>query len=101
MKDNFFMVSRKANIKRLMAFIRENGFKTNCPKCNNELDQKIGFVKCNKCNAEWPVLTRTALLARFAIDFGATKKTIIDYLEVLQDAGQIMYVSEKDSYQAL
>jgi hypothetical protein len=101
---NFFKQERKATLKRLLDFIKANGYKSTCPECGSVLDNtRPRVLECPKCKPTrtWPCLPKTLLIGRFIFDDGGTKHTVNQYLNDLTDGGFIEYNSEKGTYEAL
>lgn len=102
MKENFFMVAKKANMRKLLDFIKENGHKDTCPDCNQQLTEKsFEQLTCPKCKKNFLMLKKTKIIGLFIYQTGSSKRTVEDYLTELQDAGKLEYVAEKDTFRVI
>lgn len=102
--QNFFKQERKATLKRLLAFVRQKGYKETCPECGAKLDESTPRVlSCPNCKPlkSWPCLPGKMLIAQFMFGDGGTKHTVRQYVDDLLDAGFIQFRADKDTYEAL
>ena len=90
-------------MRNLLDFVNHNGCRLTCWKCGADLVYDDAKTKgtCSKCGLEHPFMRANKLIAMFVFRTGATSKTIKEYLDDLQNAGMIDYVSLYDSYRAL
>ena len=100
--QNFFKQERKATLKRLLEFIKKNGYKEKCPECGAKLDNSKPYVlTCPDCKPvkSWPLWDKTVLLARFRFGDGGRKHTINQYIADLLEAQYIREIN--GTYEAL